>query len=437
MKRHSMHALVRLVRGRRSIFSGPDRVGTVVVGAGIVGLSCALALVRAERGILQNNPILVLEANAAAGLETTSRNSGVIHAGLYYPEGSLKSRLCTAGRSLLYAYAQERQIPHGQCGKLVVATNDPEREQLRKILVCARTAGLSESECRTISGAEARAMEPEVRCVEALFSTVTGWIDAPALVASLQADLEARGVDMAFNCRVTQTVSSSTGDIILETTLGTIACSRLVNACGLEATKFAYSHPLHGHQQPPKMSSGGDDSSSRLPKRVHFAKGTYFRLKNKKGSAPPPFSHHIYPVPTDGGLGVHATVGADGQIRFGPDVEWLRPPSSSSSSTMGGFAWPPGEAPCPSSIPHMYLADEARADLFRAAIRKYYPALQDDDITVDYAGIRTKLSGPGEPNADFDIRAAGPNCVHLLGIESPGLTSSLAIGEYVASLLIK
>lgn len=391
-----------------------ERVGTVVVGAGVIGLACGRALALARH----SESILIVDRNASAGQETTSRNSSVIHAGLYYPSGSLKARLCVKGRKMLYEYARQHSVNHGQCGKLLVATTEKERLVLPGLVARARAAGLTSGEVDIISGEQARAMEPGLRCVEAVRSTVTGWIDVPALVATLEQDLASRrGVDTVYNCSVTRVDASTSGGFVLETTLGPIACSRIVNACGLGSTAFA-----HGLK--------GQANSSGLPAQTYFAKGSYVRLL---GAAP--FKRHIYPLPADGGLGVHATIGADGQVRFGPDVEWMPPPSSPGGPTAADMAWPPGLAPCPATCPDMYRAEESRVALFREAIRRYYPSIEERQLAVDYCGVRPKLSGPGQAQADFWIRETLPGCVHLMGIESPGLTSALAAGEYVAALL--
>lgn len=397
-----------------------EKVGCVVVGGGVIGLACARALASTKRC----GPILVLEASSYLGSETSSRNSGVIHASLYYQPHTLKTKFCIEGRKLLYDYCVERGLPHRRCGKLLVATNEDESRMLRhKILATARQNGLTEAECRMISAAEARAMEPNVSCTEALYSQVTGAVDTAAFIQALEADLcnsKPEPVTIALNCRVNSGHIGKHKEITLHTSLGDISCDFLVNAAGLNANAVASSvagYPLDA-----------------LPMRTYFAKGNYFRL-NMSSTNGSLFHHHIYPVPVDGGLGIHATVDTHGTIRFGPDVQWIMSPSSQRRlGEPNKLWWNRLESP---SAEGMYDVSEDRAPLFYAAIRKYCPSLPDDSLLPDYAGIRPKLNGPGEPAADFCIvqDPRVPQIVTLLGFESPGLTASLAIGRHIASLM--
>ena len=404
-----------------------ERVSAVVVGGGVVGLACARALAARSSA---SYTVAVLEGATSLGAGASTRNSGVIHAGLYYGgTESLKGRLCTEGRRLLYDYARERGVPHNNCGKLVVATNTSEGVKLRSILASARKNGLGESECRLISSSEARALEPNVVCTEALWSATTGTIDAASLVSSFECDLveESQGkVTVAVNCRVTSgRVLPADGRgrqarFALETSLGPIACDHLVNAAGMHAAQLV-------------STIEGLSPASIPPAHSYFAKGNYFRLAraHMNGRA---FTRHVYPVPADGGLGVHATVDPSGAVRFGPDVEWLAPPSPAPGAG-SKWAWARQHAPTSASL---YSVDESRADAFYAAIRRFYPSLPDGALEPDYAGVRSKLSGPGQPAADFLLLSdpALPQCVSLFGVESPGLTSCLALGVLVAKTVL-
>lgn len=364
-----------------------ERIDCAVIGAGVVGLAVARQLA------LAGLEVIVLEAASAIGSETSSRNSEVIHAGIYYPPGSLKARLCVAGRHALYRYCEERGVPHARPGKLLVASRDEEVAKLDHYLQTARANGVED--LRRIPVEEARALEPAVKCRAALLSPCTGIIDSHALMQALQGDAQRHGAVVALKSPVLGGEIRERG-ILLQ--VGgddpmDLACETVVNCAGLYAQDVARS--IAG--VPPET----------VPPR-HLAKGHYFTLSGRC-----PFRHLIYPVPEPGGLGVHVTLDLGGQARFGPDVAWVDAVD--------------------------YSFDESRAPAFYAAIRSYWPGLADGALQPGYTGIRPKISGPGAPAADFMIlgpRHHGvPGLVNLFGIESPGLTACLAIADYVAQAL--
>lgn len=364
-------------------------VDCVVAGAGVVGLAVARALALAGR------EVLVIEQADAIGTETSSRNSEVIHAGLYYEPGSLKARLCVEGRERLYAYCGERGIAHARTGKLVVAAEEAQFDKLRAIRANAEQSGVTD--LQLLSRAEAEHLEPALRCAGALLSPSTGIVDSHALMLSLRGDAEAAGAMFAFLTSVSSVEAGPNGVEVRtldENSEGfALTAGAFVNAAGLGAPALAA-----------RIRRFPQD---RIP-RQWLARGNYFSLTGKS-----PFSRLIYPVPVDGGLGVHLTLDLGGRARFGPDVEW---------------------------IDHIdYAVDPRRGDVFYEAIRHYWPGLADGALLPSYSGVRPKLSGPGQPAADFVIQGpadhgAGP-IVNLFGIESPGLTASLAIAERVAGLL--
>ncbi|HUG24695.1 NAD(P)/FAD-dependent oxidoreductase [Piscinibacter sp.] len=369
-----------------------DRVDAVVIGAGVVGLAVARAL--AKRGL----ETIVLERADAIGTETSSRNSEVIHAGLYYPTGSLKARLCVQGREQLYALCESHGVEHRRCGKLLVASGDAQRRKLAQIEAQAHANGVAD--LQRLSAAQARALEPALVADEALWSPSTGIVDSHGLMLALQGDLEAAGGAVALRSPV-QAVRC--GGPLHEVDVGgesptTLATPLVVNAAGLWAPSVAACmHGLDAHHVP----------------RAHYAKGSYYALAGRS-----PFTRLVYPVPEDGGLGVHLTLDLAGQARFGPDVEWIAPAS-------------------PQAID--YRVDPARAEAFYAAIRGYWPELPDGALQPSYSGVRPKLRGAGEPTSDFVLQGPRehgvPGLVNLFGIESPGLTASLAIADAVVSQL--
>ena len=363
-----------------------DAVDCVVVGAGVVGLAVARALA------LQGREVMVLESADAIGTGISSRNSEVIHAGLYYPTDSLKAQLCVRGRDMLYAYCIERNVPHRRCGKLLVATSTGQLSSLESIQARAQANGVLD--LRWLGRHEAQAMEPALECVAALFSPSTGIVDSHALMLALQGDLEHAGGLVALNSPLA--LAECAQDAInLEAFDGTRLRARtVVNAAGLHAPALAR-----------RFAGLGVD---HVP-HARYAKGSYFTLSGKA-----PFSRLIYPVPEAAGLGVHLTLDLGGQAKFGPDVQWVDSRDD-------------------------LLVDPARGDAFYAEVRKYWPALRDGALAPGYAGMRPKIHGPDEPAADFVIQGPSvhgiPGLVNLFGIESPGLTSSLAIAEHVAALV--
>lgn len=371
-----------------------ESVDCVVIGAGVVGLAVARALA------LQGREVLVLEAEDTFGTQTSARNSEVIHAGLYYPPGSLKASLCVAGRRMLYGYCAERGVSHHRCGKLVVAANAAQEDELRTIQ--ARAAANGVQDLQWLTRAQALALEPQLDCQAALHSPSTGIIDSHGLMLALLGDVENAGGVLAVYSKVNRLValdgkapaamkievSSPDGDTT------TLIARSVVNAAGLGAIALAHRTqglpPAHRPLQP-----------------VRWAKGNYFTLADRA-----PFGHLIYPVVErdSASLGVHLTLDLGGQAKFGPDVQWVDTPGD-------------------------LQVDPARADAFYAEVRRYWPGLSDGALQPGYAGLRPKLTGPGQPAADFRIdgpRQHGvPGLVNLLGIESPGLTSCLAIADQV------
>ena len=373
-----------------------EKVDTVVIGAGVVGLAVARALALAGR------EVLVLEAAETFGTQTSARNSEVIHAGIYYPAGSLKARLCVPGRDLLYAYCAERGIAHRRCGKLIVAANAAQVDELRAIEARARANGVTD--LQWLSRDAALALEPQLDCQAALRSPSTGIIDSHALMLSLLGDVENAGGVLATHSKANRLAAldgQAQAAIEIVVSDGTrLHARQVVNAAGLGA--IALAHRTQGL------------SPACLPQtRTRWAKGNYFTLSGRA-----PFKHLIYPVVErdSPSLGVHLTLDLGGQAKFGPDVQWVDAPDD-------------------------LQVDPARADVFYAEVRRYWPGLPAGALQAGYAGMRPKITGPGEPAADFVIQ--GPRThgvaglVNLLGIESPGLTSCLAIGQAVVAELAR
>jgi len=363
-----------------------DVVDTVVVGAGVVGLAIGRALAATGK------ETLIVERNRRFGEETSSRNSCVVHSGIYYPAGSLKARLCVRGRALMYQYAADHGVWHQRCGKLIVAQPD----QLSS-LEALRAKGVENgvAELHWLDERAARELEPAVRCAAALFSPATGIIDVHGLMTALLGDFEAYGGMLVVNSRVQWVRQVGSGFEVKVRSDGdesTIIARQVVNASGLEATEVT--RRIEGYP------------ADRIP-RTYYAKGNYFSCPGR------PFRHLVYPMPNDAGLGIHATLDLDGSVRFGPDVEWVEATD--------------------------YIVDGRRAQDFYASIRRYWPALPDDALQPAYAGIRPKIVGPGQKAADFVIAGPDdhglPGLVSLLGIESPGLTAALAIADRVRALL--
>ena len=365
-----------------------DRVGCIVIGAGVVGLSCARALARS--GV----EVVIVDRADAIGTETSSRNSEVIHAGIYYPHGSAKARLCIRGRRLLYDYAASRAVPHRRCGKLIVATSADQLPVLDGIRARAEANGVP---LQPLTAAQARALEPALSCHGALLSPDTGIVDSHVLMAALLSDAEDAGATLALGTAVTRIDATGTGFVVHTTSAGTkgfaLAADRVVNAAGLWASQVA-------------AATDGLDAAHVPP--TLLARGSYYAVPGR-----PAFSRLIYPVPEPGGLGVHLTLDMGGAMRFGPDVEWIDAVD--------------------------YRVNPGRRAHFETEIRRYWPGLPADALAPTYCGIRPKLAGPGQPAADFRIDGADVHglrgLVNLFGIESPGLTASLAIGETVGALL--
>ena len=365
-----------------------DQVDAVVIGAGVVGLAVARSLA------LAGYETLVLESQSRIGSGISSRNSEVIHAGIYYPAGSLKARLCVEGKKLIYAYCDVAGVPYRRCGKLLVATAPDQVAQIRSTQLRAQANGVDD--LILLDRTQALALEPALHCDAALLSPSTGIIDSHALMTSYQGDLERGGGNVVLQTRVQEVeLGSGAHPVHVVTTAdGTrLATPLLVNAAGLTAPALA------------RDFIGFD------PKHVptaYFAKGNYFTLAGRA-----PFTHLIYPLPQSAGLGVHLTLDLAGQAKFGPDVQWVQDPDD-------------------------FSVDPERAESFYSEVRKYWPGLPDGALQPAYAGIRPKINAPTEAAADFCIQGPAnhgvPGLVNLFGIESPGLTSSLAIGDHVAAL---
>ncbi len=360
-----------------------EYVDTIVVGAGVVGLAIARTLAQ------QGREVLVLESETAIGTVTSSRNSGVIHAGIYYKTGSLKARLCVAGRDLLYEYAASRGIPHKRCGKLVVATAPDQLEKLQQWKAIAERNGVAG--LRMLTAEEARAMEPEVFCVAAMHSPDTGIIDVHHYLLALLADAEAAGVTLVLRSPVVKGEITPDG-FVLDVGGASpmkISCRTLINAAGLGAQDVA-------------RNLQGLDAAT-IPPQV-LAKGNYFSISGK-----PPFQMLIYPLPVLGSSGLHASCDMSGRMHFGPDIEWVAKID--------------------------YRVDPARAPLAEESVRRYWPNLPKGALQPDYCGIRPKIARGSPHDTDFIIQTVRehkiPNLVNLYGIESPGLTSSLALAAEV------
>ncbi|MBC7604359.1 MAG: NAD(P)/FAD-dependent oxidoreductase [Ramlibacter sp.] len=367
-----------------------DRVDAIVIGAGAVGLAVARALALAGR------ETIVVESQSAIGQGVSSRNSEVIHAGLYYTPGSVKASVCVRGKELLYAFCASHGVEHRNCGKLIVANSENEIAALRALQDRATANGVP---VELLTSAEATAMEPALNCVAALSSPTTGIVDSHGFMLALQGDLESAGGMVALGSAVDSAVlGRGAEDHVVRMVDGTqIACRVLINSASLHACAVARRFDgLQAHHIP----------------REAFAKGNYYSLAGRA-----PFSRLIYPAPADAWLGVHLTLDLGGQAKFGPDLQWL-------------------DIASPEQID--YSVDPARADSFYASVRRYWPALPDGALQPSYSGVRPKIHGPHEPAPDF--RIDGPavhgveGLVNLFGIESPGLTSALAIAQDVVRL---
>ena len=358
-----------------------EKLDAVVVGAGLIGLAIARALAMAGR------EVVILEAEDAIGTHTSSRNSEVINAGIYYPKGSLKARSCVEGRARLYEYCVAHGVPHRRSGKLIVAADESQLTELENIQKRAHGNGVTD--VVWLTRAQALALEPELACAAALYSPSTAIIDSHALMLAYLGDAESHGAMLALKSPLERAFVRRNAFEVHVAGADPIEAKILVNSAGLRAPTIARS--IEGFPQ-------------ALVPRELYAKGNYYSLTRRS-----PFSRLVYPIPEPGGLGVHVTLDLAGQARFGPDVEWIERIA--------------------------YDVDPRRAERFYAAIRRYWPGLPDGVLAPGYAGIRPKTAGPGEPAPDFDIQ--GPQrhgiagLVHLFGIESPGLTASLALADAV------
>lgn len=364
-----------------------DNIDIVVIGAGVVGLAVARTLAMTGR------EVMILEAAESFGTGTSSRNSEVIHAGIYYPRGSLKARFCVAGRDRLYSFCEQHGVPHRRCGKLIVAASDGQLTALHQIQSAARGNGV---ELELWEGARAIALEPQLRCVGALHSPLTGIVDSHSYMLALLGEAESHGATLVCDSPVTGLHLEKDG-VVLEINgeQPVLRARTLINSAGIHAPRIAAS--IEGFP------------AEHVP-CAYFAKGNYFTLGGRS-----PFTRLVYPVPEPGGLGVHLTLDLAGRARFGPDVQWVDAPD--------------------------YTVDPQRAQRFYAAIRTYWPALADGALQPAYAGIRPKISPPSAPAADFRIDGPEvhgvPGVVNLFGIESPGLTASLAIADEVARMALQ
>ncbi|KAH6832619.1 FAD-dependent oxidoreductase family protein [Perilla frutescens var. hirtella] len=404
-----LHTSIKIFRGiARRYSSNSEKADVVVIGAGVVGIAVAR-----EVAMRVGREVLVIESAPTFGSGSSSRNSEVIHAGIYYPTNSLKARLCVRGRHLAYEYCREHGIPHKQIGKLIVATRPSEIPMLSELMRRGTENGVEG--LRMLNGEEAMRLEPQLQCTKALLSPVSGIIDTHSFMLSLLGEAENHGAIFSYNTSViggecvggrlqlhvsdTQALRNSPlkPDLILSPRL-------VVNSAGLSALPLC--NRIRG------LDNG-------LLPRPYYARGCYFTLSNVK----PPFHHLIYPIPEDGGLGVHVTLDLNGHLKFGPDVEWIHGPDDV-SCFLNLFD---------------YSVCGDRATRFYPEIRKYYPHLRDGSLEPGYAGIRPKLSGPKQPPTDFMIQGEDihgvPGLVNLFGIESPGLTASMAIAEHVAATL--
>ena len=361
----------------------------LVVGAGVIGLAVARA------AALAGHEVIVAEAADGIGTGISSRNSEVIHAGLYYPSGSLRAQHCVRGRRMLYAYCASHGIHHNKCGKLLVATNEQELIKVGAIRAQGEANGVEGLEM--IGGNAARVLEPEVWCIAALLSPESGIIDGHGFMLALRGDLEDRGGMIAFETPI-ERMEYVPGQWRVHfggAEPGHLDVDAVVNSAGLGAQALA--RRIEGY--PPEQ----------VPRLV-LAKGNYFAYAGR-----PVFKRLIYPTPVDGGLGVHVTVDLAGRMRFGPDVEWIEH--------------------------EHYGVDPGRAESFYARIRTYWPTLPDGSLVPDYSGIRPKLTGPGEPAADFmivgPVQHGMPRLVNLFGIESPGLTCALSLAESAVTALVR
>lgn len=362
-------------------------VECVVLGAGVIGLTCA------RQWALNNHEVIIIEAADTFGTETSSRNSEVIHAGIYYPKNSLKAKYCVQGKEQLYAYCEERKIPYKNVGKLIVATQDSEIEGLLGIEQKAINNGVHD--IKHLSTSEINALEPEIIAKKGLFSPSTGIIDSHAFMLSVLGDAQGRGAMLAVQSKCLKAVKETNGiRLWIESPEGIteLVARYVINATGIEAPNVA------------RLFEGYAEPVDKVLPKAYYCKGNYFTLQGAS-----PFKHLIYPMPNSAGLGIHVTLDLAGQARFGPNTEWIESPN--------------------------YDVNAAYALLFCQSIQEYYPAIKETDLIPGYAGIRPKITSPTEAAADFVIQDAAQHgiegLINLFGIESPGLTASFPIAEHV------
>jgi L-2-hydroxyglutarate oxidase LhgO len=401
--------------------SAANKVESIVIGAGVIGLAVARNLAKRH-----GKDVLLLERAAMIGSETSSRNSSVIHSGIYYPKHSYKAQFCVRGKQLLYDYCEKRNIPFRRCGKLIVAASDHQfQTTIQNLHKQAQENGVIDTEILTSEQVKER--EPLVQSCGALYSPSTGIIDTHEFMTSLLADAENSGrATLALNTTV-ENIRMETNGVISVYAGGTWVCAEyVVNAAGLWADGIA--RLIHKNHSNNNNNNNNDTTTAWQPPQQYYCKGNYYRLHGTMKQ--PPFHHLIYPVPDErGGLGVHATVDLAGGIKFGPDVEWI-----------------PIEMTHPDTI--NYAPNTSHQQDFYNSIRTYFPSLPDNSLLVDYSGVRPKLSHPNldaSTNAlllnDFSIATHEhhkiPRLVHLFGMESPGLTSAMAIADYVCDKLLQ
>ncbi|KAJ9129913.1 hypothetical protein P3X46_035213 [Hevea brasiliensis] len=414
MLKHTIRSLKKRLSSISTTNTPREEVDCVVIGAGVVGIAVARELA------LKGREVLVVDSASNFGTGTSSRNSQVIHAGIYYLPNSLKALFCVRGRKLLYSYCSEHGIPHKQTGKLIVATSSSEIPNLYQLMNRGAQNGVDG--LRMLEGFEAMKMEPQLQCLKALLSPFSGIVDVHSLMLSLMGEAESHGATFSYNSTV---ISGHLEDNRLHL--------HIVGSNHLDSWDGKSPLPLELILIPKLVVNSAGLSALPLARRfnglnsgiippAHYARGCYFTLSNTRV---PPFQHLIYPIPEDGGLGVHVTLDLDGQIKFGPDVEWIHGVDDKSSFL----------------DKYDYSVSASRAERFYPEIRKYYPNLRDGSLVPGYAGIRPKITGPGQSHIDFVIQGEDshqlPGLVNLFGIESPGLTSSLAIAEYIAARFLK